>query len=100
MSRIPLLIAGLVCLSAFSGCSCFGPNSGRPSFMEFRNDGCFNRRQHPPMPATPACGAPACAPCGAPSCEPCSNPAPCCEGGEIMSSPAIVPTVSDPGTFS
>lgn len=43
-------------------------------------------------------------PCHAPACEPacgpaCGSPAPCCEGGGMMSSPASTPIVGE-GTFS
>lgn len=98
MSRALCLAIALGCLAAAPGCSsCFGNNScRRPSFMEFRGDGCFNRQQPAPM-AAPACGAPACAP----ACDPCGAAAPCCEGGgTAISMPASPPVVSEPGTFS
>lgn len=97
MSRTLCLALALGCLVATPGCSsCFGNNNcRRPSFMEFRGDGCFNRRQPAPM-AAPACGAPACAP----ACDPCAAPAPCSEGGTVISAPAATPVVSEPGTFS
>lgn len=94
MSRALCLAIALGCLAAAPGCSsCFGNNScRRPSFMEFRGDGCFNRQKPAPM-AAPACGAPACDPCGA--------PAPCCEGGgTAISAPISAPVVGEPGTFS
>lgn len=96
MSRPLVLVLALVGLAAIPGCSsCFGSNScRRPSFMEFRGDGCFNRRQEPQM-------APCGPPCGSPACDPCSAPAPCCEGGgTVISSPASAPVVTEPGTFS
>lgn len=46
------------------------------------------------------CHAPACEPACAPACGPaCGSPAPCCEGGGMMSSPAATPMAGE-GTFS
>jgi len=89
MTRGVCLALVLGSLVAAPGCaSCFG-GLGRPSFMEFRSP-C--RRQAEPCGAPPACGAPACEPCA---------PAPCCEqGGAVMSAPASMQVVSEPGTFS
>ena len=100
MTRTVLFALAVSGLVANSGCSsCFGNNScRRPSFMEFQGGGCLNRRQEPQMAP---CGAPSCGPMAAPACDPCGSPAPCCEGGgEMMSSPASAPVVSEQGTFS
>lgn len=101
MSRTVLLVLAVSSLAAAPGCSsCFGNNScRRPSFMEFQGGSCFGRRQEPQMAP---CAAPACAPMAAPACDPCGTAAPCCEGagGEMISSPAAAPVVSEPGTFS
>jgi hypothetical protein len=100
MSRTLCLAIALGCLTAAPGCSsCFGGNGcRRPSFMEFRGEGCglLNRREQAPPMMAPPCGAPACAPV----CDPCAAPAPCCEGGSTISAPASAPVVSQPGTFS
>ena len=89
MTRGLCVVLVLGSLVAAPGCSsCFGGGGlRRQSFMEFRSP-C--RRQGEP------CGMPACEPC-APACA----PAPCCEeGGAVMSAPASMPVVSEPGTFS
>jgi hypothetical protein len=96
MSRTLVLALAAGCLVAAPGCSsCFGNNAcRRPSFMEFRGDGCCSRRQEPQM-------APCAPPCGTPACDPCGAPAPCCEsGGGMISAPAAAPAVGEPGTFS
>jgi len=86
---LALIIGSLAAAPGCSSCgSCFGGGGlRRQSFMEFRSP-C--RRQAEP------CGAPVCDPCG-PAC----GPAPCCEeGGAVLSAPASMPVVSEPGTFS
>lgn len=96
MTRAVCLALVLGSLVAAPGCSsCLGGGGlRRQSFMEFRSP-CGRQGSPCGLQAQP-CGAPACEPCG-PAC----GPAPCCEeGGAVMSAPASMPVVSEPGTFS